>query len=100
MVNKIHRVNFQFRYNSDALLPTSLSTVKRNSKIIMSNMNESKSWHTNSSRFFLNNVLFIGDINLKNAFQNDPVPGSRIQTIRSNRYQDLLMDINNLPRLG
>ena len=55
---------------------------------------------TNSSRKHINNVLLIGDINLTNALQNDLAPGCRIQTIRSNWYQDLVKSINNLPKFN
>ena len=55
---------------------------------------------TNSSRKHINNVLLIGDINLTNALQNDLAPGWRIQTIKSNRYQDLVKSINNLPKFN
>ena len=53
---------------------------------------------TNSIRKHINNVLLIGDINLTNALQNDLAPGCRIRTIKSNRYQDLVKSINNLPK--
>ena len=55
---------------------------------------------TNSSRKHINNVLLIGDINLTNALQKDLAQGCRIQTIRSNRYQDLVKSINNLEKFN
>ena len=55
---------------------------------------------TNSSKKHINNVLLIGYINLTNALQNDLSPGCRIQTIRSNRYRDLVKSINNLPKFN
>ena len=53
-----------------------------------------------SSINHFNNVLLIGDINLTNALQNDLAPGCRIQTIRSNRCQDLVEGINNLRKFN
>ena len=55
---------------------------------------------TNSIRKRINNALFIGDINLTNALQNDLAPSCRIQTTRSNRYQDLVTSINKLPKFN
>ena len=56
--------------------------------------------HTNSSRKHINNVLLVGDINLTNALQNYLAPGCRIQTMRSNRFQDMVKGINNLPKFN
>ena len=94
----------QHHYNNDHLLegktPTSLSTLKINNKCLIQPNNHEFKGQTNSSRKHINNVLLIGDINLTNALQNDLAPGCRIQTIRSNRYQDLVKCIKNLPKFN
>ena len=86
--------------NNDDLLQgktfTSLSTLKINNKCLMQPDRHEFKGQTNSSRKHINNVLLIGDINLTIALQKDLAPGCRIQTIRSNRYQDLVKSRNNL----
>ena len=93
----------QHHYNNDDILqgktPPSQSTLKMNNKCLMQPNRHEFKGQTNSSRKHINNVLLIGDINLTNALQNDLAPGCRIQTIISNRYQDLVKSINNLPNL-
>ena len=92
----------QHHYNNDDLLqgktPTSQSTLKMNNRCLMQPERQEFKGQTNWSKKHINNVLLIGDINLINALQNDLAPGCRIQTIKSNRYQDLVKRINNLSK--
>ena len=90
----------QHHYNNDDLLqgktPSSQSTLKMNNRCLMQPDRHEFKGQTNSNRKEMNNVLLIGDINLTNALQKDLAPGCRIQTIRSNRYQDLVKSINKI----
>ena len=94
----------QHHCNNDYLLQgktsTSLSTIKMNNKCSMQPNRQEFKGQTNSSRKHINNVLLIGDINLTNALQNDLPSACRIQTIRSNRYQDLVKGMNNFPKFN
>ena len=94
----------QHHYNNDDLLQgksdTSLSTLKMNNKCLMQPNRREFNCQTSLIRKHINNVLLILDINLTNALQNDLAPGCRIQTIRSNRYQDLVKSINKLPKFN
>ena len=88
--------NIQHHYDNEDLL----STLKINNKSLMQPNSHEVQGQTNSSGKYINNVLLIGDTNLTNALQKDLAPGCRIQTIRSNRCQDLVKGINNLSKFN